>query len=70
MTNLIDMHGRKVIKSEVPEGLDGKYFCYDCGATPKFLITELLINPPEWNPLFVFDPLETWFWCGECDIGG
>ena len=59
-----EIHGRKVIVYRL-KGL--KSNCGDCGSDAKWLITELesgqvKINFPDYSP--------SWFYCGECDIGG
>lgn len=63
------MHGRKVLVNELPEELQKTYFCFDCGARPTVLVTEIGKLPIKWNPIKSMT-ITSWFWCGTCDIGG
>jgi DNA-directed RNA polymerase subunit RPC12/RpoP len=71
MTNTATMHGREVLQSEVPEEIikSPGIFCHDCGSRAKILVTELSGLVQQWNPRKTPTPLNSWFWCGICDIG-
>ena len=72
MTKLINMHGRQVMLSPIPEEVTRKpeSFCHDCGGVPSALVTEISKLNETWNPTKVPAPVISWFWCQKCDIGG
>lgn len=70
MNEVVDMHGRRVIKYTSPEEVKNSCFCYDCGGPATFTIIELEKFSRVWNPTIITKMLEAWFWCGECEIGG
>jgi hypothetical protein len=69
MSEIQDMHGRKVLVTTLPKEIRESYFCSDCGSSPEYLVTELKILPVKWNPREEYESLLSWFWCGTCDVG-
>lgn len=64
------IHGRLVLKIPIEVELGDSFFCHDCGSKPKFIMIEISSHHDTWNPRKLAKKLETWIWCGNCDVGG
>jgi hypothetical protein len=51
------MHNRRILMRRVSK-VAGAVACADCHSIARYEIIELEL------------PVERWFWCGQCDIGG
>lgn len=67
---LVNLHGRIVLKVPVEVKLTDSFFCHDCGMEANFIMMEVDTHHDSWNPRKLPKPLETWIWCGNCDVGG
>jgi len=55
-----EMNGRIVLVRNFNKRTDNKYKdCADCGSITKLVVKELITSPS----------IDTWGWCGVCNIG-